>query len=332
MHPFAPLTDRRTTRRRTALLVGLIGTAMSISPVTALAQAGNRVKVGIVDVDWRAMDSDQDKHFQAYGWNDVSENTRALVDMLTTALVQTHKFDVIERDRMALILEEQGLSAAGITPGSGQLSLSGVDYLVTGAVTQYGLLTEEASFGGFGTSKSTATMAVDVRVIDAENGRLAVATSVIADQDGNRGFEAQGMLGGRSGNAVRTSDSESKLMGDVMRSVAMGITSLIVEEVYPIRVAAVTGDDVILNYGSGLLGAGERVDIYAEGEKYVDPATGEVLGTERHFVATARVSSTEDRFSRARVEKSKGVIELGMVAVMVREDGRGRTVRYRKLP
>lgn len=34
--------------------------------------------------------------------------------MLTTALVKTRKFDVVERDRMAEILKEQSLTVAGI--------------------------------------------------------------------------------------------------------------------------------------------------------------------------------------------------------------------------
>lgn len=37
--------------------------------------------------------------------------------MLTTALVKTKKFDVIERERMSEVLKEQGLSLEGIAQG-----------------------------------------------------------------------------------------------------------------------------------------------------------------------------------------------------------------------
>ncbi len=61
--------------------------------------------------------------------------------MLTTALVKTRKFKVIERDRMAEILKEQGLSLGGVANGGFEcdgLNLAGVDFIVTGAISVYG--------------------------------------------------------------------------------------------------------------------------------------------------------------------------------------------------
>ena len=52
--------------------------------------------------------------------------------MLTTALVKTRKFKVIERDRMAEILKEQGLSLGGGANGGFEcdgLNLAGVDFI-----------------------------------------------------------------------------------------------------------------------------------------------------------------------------------------------------------
>ncbi len=305
---------------------------LTLTPAPALAQATNRVRIGIVDIEYRAVESTQNKNFRAYGWNQVSDDTRAFVDMLTTALVRTQKFDVIERHRMAAVLQEQGLSVAGITAGSGRLSLTGLDYIVTGAITQYGLTTEGASFGGIGTAKTTATMAVDIRVVDTEDGLTRIAESVVAGQEGGRGFSASGSLGGRSGTFVRSSDTEGKLLGDVMRAAAMGIAFLIVEEIYPIRVAAVTEDEIILNYGDGLLAGGELLEIYSEGESFVDPTSGEELGSVREFVASVRVTSSESRFSRARVIKSEGVVEAGMIATVVPEKEEGKSTERRKLP
>merc|ERR1712137_440026 len=54
--------------------------------------------------------------YSAYG-RGVREDTRAFVDMLTTALVKSRKFDVIERDKMSEILKEQGMSIEGFMQG-----------------------------------------------------------------------------------------------------------------------------------------------------------------------------------------------------------------------
>ena len=72
--------------------------------------------------------------------------------MLTTALVKTKKFNVIERDRMTEILKEQGLSLEGIAKGGyagDGLNLKGIDYILTGSITEYGIQAQGVQFGGF---------------------------------------------------------------------------------------------------------------------------------------------------------------------------------------
>src|SRR3989304_6799460 len=79
----------------------------------------SKVKIAIGGIEYRAKDSSENKEYEAYG-KGAREDTRAFVDMLTTALVKTNKFDVIERDRMAEILKEQGLTLEGIAKGGYQ--------------------------------------------------------------------------------------------------------------------------------------------------------------------------------------------------------------------
>lgn len=58
--------------------------------------------------------------------------------------------------------------------------------MVIGAITRYGTTEEVAGFGGFGTAKRKANMAVDLRVIDVEHGTTAIAESVAVEADGSR--------------------------------------------------------------------------------------------------------------------------------------------------
>lgn len=75
-----------------------------------------KATIAVGEIEYRAKDSAENKHYRAYG-QDPREDTRAFVDMLTTALVKTKKFDVIERERMSEVLKEQGLSLEGIAKG-----------------------------------------------------------------------------------------------------------------------------------------------------------------------------------------------------------------------
>lgn len=297
---------RAVTGVALALVIGL--------PALAQEQtAPQRIRIGVGDIEYRAPDSDRDKAYSAFG-RGVREDTRAFIDMLTTALVKTQKFDVIERDRMEAILQEQGMGGFGLTDGHSDLHLAGLDYVVIGAITQYGTTEEVAGFGGFGTAKKKANMAVDIRVIDTENGTTAIAESVAVEADGSRGFAIEGV-------GARVKDDAAQLLGNVMRMAARDITFMVVSSVYPIRVATRSANgEVILNYGDGLLMEGDTLHVYSEGESFTDPTTGEVLGSEEELVARITVTSAENRFSKARVLSEYSAIDAGMIARIVYVD------------
>ena len=84
--------------------------------INAPAYSQQKATIAVGGIEYRAKDSAENKHYRAYG-QDPREDTRAFVDMLTTALVKTKKFDVIERERMSEVLKEQGLSLEGIAKG-----------------------------------------------------------------------------------------------------------------------------------------------------------------------------------------------------------------------
>lgn len=292
------------------------------------AFAQERVRIGVAEIEYRAPDSAQNKLYGAIG-SEVREDTRAFVDMLTTALVKTERFDVIERDRMEAILEEQALGEFGLTDGYDRLHLTGLDYVLIGSITEYGMTTQAATFGGFATARTTARLAVDIRVVDVENGVTAIAESISVEEDGAHGVALDRV-------AVRGSEDEAHLLGSVMRRAARDITLLIVGDVYPIRVATRTATgDVILNYGDGLLRNGDTLDVLVGGESVIDPTSGEILGSEEELVARIEVSGATNRFSRARVIEEYSPVEVGMIARIVTTDVEAQkraTRNRRKLP
>ena len=307
---------------KTSLAVALT-LALGLPAFAQEQQASQRIRIGVGDIEYRAPDSDRDKRYSAFG-RGVREDTRAFIDMLTTALVKTQKFDVIERDRMEAILAEQGMGGFGLTDGYSELHLTGLDYVVIGAITQYGTTEEVAGFGGFGTAKKKANMAVDIRVIDAENGTTAIAESVAVEADGSRGFAIEGV-------GARVKDDAAQLLGNVMRMAARDITFMVVSSVYPIRVATRSASgEIILNYGDGLLMNGDTLHVYSEGESFTDPATGEVLGSEEELVARITVTSAENRFSKARVLSEYSPVESGMIAKIVYVDPEANKNQGRK--
>lgn len=272
-----------------------------------------KITIAIGDIEYRAKDSSENKSYRAYGKGS-REDTRAFVDMITTALVKTRKFDVIERNRMAEILKEQGLSLEGIANGGYEgdgFNLKGVDYIVTGAITEYGETMKSIKVASFSTGKRIATMAVDIRVLDVANGSIGFAETVRAEAKGSNSLSVEGFSSG-------SDNSSGALLGKVMRDTATNITNLIVSTIYPIKVVAVTKKgDVMLNYGNGYLQDGYQLEVYSQGEVFVDPDTGEELGSEEELIGKIAVFSAQAKFSKAKVIDGKGVIEKGMIARVV---------------
>jgi curli biogenesis system outer membrane secretion channel CsgG len=113
---------------------------------------------------------------------------RVLTNMLTTELAARPSFTVVERQKLRDVLEEQALSESGrLSEGDNAKlgQLLGADYLVTGTVTAFeeNIETKYSSGGLFRRGKVEAIsqggyLAVDLRVIDAHDGRIAWARTV----------------------------------------------------------------------------------------------------------------------------------------------------------
>jgi curli biogenesis system outer membrane secretion channel CsgG len=110
---------------------------------------------------------------------------QAAADELTTQLVQTGTFTVVERTQLEAILAEQNLGASGRVAAAtaakiGQLL--GVQLILTGSITQFSIERTSIGFRGIGGSYSNAESKLDVRLINTETGEIMSA----AEGQGNK--------------------------------------------------------------------------------------------------------------------------------------------------
>jgi len=207
-------------------VAAILGGIMLLSQA-ALAQ---RATVGIYAIEYRAKESSETRRLKAeYGQGSVKENTRAFIDMLNTALIKTNKVHVIERDRLDDLWNERGLQAfqQALATGKGALpegGISEVDYIVTGSITEFGFSATASSFGKLATASEAATMAVDIRIVDAKTGRADVAETVRATETG-------GIVLQQGKNAFGGGGDGGSLLGAVMRKAANNVTGLIVTSI-----------------------------------------------------------------------------------------------------
>lgn len=108
-------------------------------------------------------------------------------DALTTALLNTGKFAVYERENTAQLTEEAFLN--------GGATFQGADVLIFGAITQYEPQASSGglSFMGVSVGKKSSTIAMDLRIVDAKTRRIIGATQVQGKAEGNN-FNVSGLL------------------------------------------------------------------------------------------------------------------------------------------
>jgi curli biogenesis system outer membrane secretion channel CsgG len=167
------------------------------------AEAYNGPKARIAVADFEDKMSSHGQYRGEYG--------RGMSDMLTTALFNSNRYIVLEREKLKAVMVEQDLGASGrfrreTAAPIGQLE--GAELMVTAAITGFdpgvaggggglGSLIP-GKFGAIAGAFKKAYVAMDIRVIDTRTGRILSATNV----DGSAttfGGGISGMAGGMGG-------------------------------------------------------------------------------------------------------------------------------------
>lgn len=211
---------------------------------------GPRARVAVTDFEWSAGES---KTTIGIGGANISfshqqqvAHTDALKDMLTTALVQSKRYRVLERARVDSIKSEIGLQEDGFTDSSGvqRGNIAGTDIIVIASITGWApgssgtsggiganLLGKKASalFGAVQGGYSKSSMSMDIRIVDAKTSEVLAATNVQTEaKDVNIGA-ALGALTGRGGLSGGLGSYSKTPMEKAIRSGILEATKYIVE-------------------------------------------------------------------------------------------------------
>lgn len=286
-----------------AAFAALLGSFALVS-TSALAQ-DNRPVVGIAQME------------DLTGSNSADN----FVAMIETAIIGSGKFRIIERSRLATLLEEQGLATGGLTTTNtpGQTGgFEGVDYLIYGTISSISAV-KKSNFGASvlggmfngnrGNPQCTNTevrMEADIRITDTNTGEVRYATSITEQQKG-----------------VTVCDGGSQIdSARLLRASADKIATGLVTTIFPIQVAAIQGDGtVILNFGEGALKRGDFLMIFGEGMEIPDPSGTGMIKIDGEQQGAIQVTDVQSAFSRAvQVTPFSVPLAVGAVARPVDPD------------
>ena len=191
------------------------GEAMQLPPYNGL-----KAKVAVANFEWKVGGSGSTTTISGFGQQDISVTSSThsgygtgLRDMLTTAMVQSKRYRVLERQNIAALKQEMSLGQQGYADKSGikKGGIKGADLLIMGAITGWdpatsgaggglggGLLGKAgAIFGGIKGAFKKSSMAMDIRIVDTHTSEVLAATRVEGEaKDVNLG----GFLGGFGGS------------------------------------------------------------------------------------------------------------------------------------
>jgi curli biogenesis system outer membrane secretion channel CsgG len=157
-----------------------------------------------------------------------SSGATAMQDVFVTELVKSGKFRVVEREQLAALMDEKNLAISGdIDPSTAVKigKLLGVNYLLTGAVTEYGV-TDKGAHGsgigrlpGFSAGKRTFVAAANARLIDTSTGEIVWADEASAEESSTK------VSVGGFGGGVDDSRMFDKVMKPVVQQLVASIKS-----------------------------------------------------------------------------------------------------------
>ncbi|MGC9450048.1 MAG: CsgG/HfaB family protein [Oceanipulchritudo sp.] len=161
---------------------------------------------------------------------------RIVPNLITENLINSGQFVFYERDKLDSLLREQGFQSSGMVDPTTAVALgklSGIDYILTGEVVDFGR--EVRDFSGYGVRTRTTfhRLEVAVRILETQTGRVVFSKTEMAEEKQNQG----------SGTRVLDTTIDAKLgriVADRLSSAILASPVFRVEEELPSEPAFVT--------------------------------------------------------------------------------------------
>jgi len=262
-----------------------------------------------------AVFSFEDKTDHTSHWWDGRGPGDGMADMLTTSLVKSGKYTVIERKQINALLDEQKLGQSGAVTEQSAAQVGkmlGVELAVVGSVTEFGYSKKEQGIRikgfGIGGKSQKATVAVDVRLINTTSGEILKAENVRKEESSSGvTFNSPDL------DLNNQSEFDNSIVGKATRAAVEDIVVLIDQNSESVafsgKILKINGGEVLFKPGTDAgIQTGQRFFVYSKGEDVIDPDTGLSLGSEEQKIGEIEVTGfMGDKVSKAAIKSGTGI-------------------------
>lgn len=282
------------------LLFALLASLLVAGAATS-AEAQSKIRIAIWDFE---------NHAPTSWWfhNEMGPAARNQIDTAFSEDPQlSSQFSVIERDKIGLVMKEQGLSQSGaLDPQSAARvgKILGVRYIVTGGIDKFAINTTRGGFGPISGRQTTADASISLRFIDTTTAERVI--SISAEAQVKKG-------GGAFGSANLSRDSEWGIASEVIANASKEVAKKLTSGSYlsqvssaagtgagavDMRIVQVNGKEAFINVGASAgVKVGDKFVIVRLGPALIDPVTGANLGAPEKQVGTGVVTAVQPAFS-----------------------------------
>ena len=292
---------------------------LAAAPAPVRAADEQKIRVAVVDFDTEALEGSW-----SYGWS-YTNLARCAADNLTSELVKTGRFRMVERQKLDKILQEQNLAESGRIDPSTAAKLGkilGVQLVVIGAVTEFNVnetggnvpqIGSWKGLGGVGFRMITGKAALTARLVDT------TTAEILGAYDGAGSYRfGKGEFAGASLGTEWNSGMASKILSGAVQALAKDIAArsanlapAAVRGGVEGKIAKVEGGKIYLNVGDAAgVKVGDRFVVHHLGEQIKDPDTGELLGGDESEVGEVEVV----RILGARLAEARAASGAGFQA------------------
>lgn len=278
---------------------------------------GIKHAIGVVDFDNQS------------GWSGQWKIGNNLSILLESALQDTGRFVLVDRQNLGDVIMEQDLAASGRMAKAKGVAQTGkirpAKYIATGAVTEVedSVSGREGGIGfkgiRIGGGRQKAQVTVIVKLIDSTTGEIVAQERVI----GQAGRTALKLGLNYRHLSTEMGGFEKTPLGEAAQDCINQASEFIAKkmEEFPfegnvIRVA--NNGQVLINRGEEFgVTAGQTMVMRTEGEELIDPMSGAILGMEEgEEIGQLRVIRTQEKFSYCEVVSGEKNPDVGVVVVL----------------
>lgn len=251
---------------------------------------------------------------------DAQKHAPIFTDSIISRLSQTKRFQLIDRQEVDQLLDEQlaQVLAENRDMPSAMGALKGADYLAYGSLDSSSFTSEVETIQLPNSSRTFQQtkwyVSGNMRIVDARSGDILESRKISIEESPPNSMDKRRVL---------------TLLADAY---ADQVVLMLMNTIYPIRVAAIGQDNTIyVNRGTdGGLAEGEVLDAFRPGKAVIDPDTGVQLGVEEVMLGQVSITEAEDARSKG-ISVEGASIEVGDILKRTIENKNKRSSETQQL-